>query len=313
MKTILFTNARDETNILEWIVHHLNLGFTHIYIYDHLSRNPLQNQFIGLPVTVNRINRRFLNKTIVMKQSIQIATDQKNDYMIYLDCDEFLILNDDTNVGSFLNRYNNYDQIGVNWLLFGSNYHDNDPKGSIIENYTRSEGILNMHIKSFIKLPAKLKKVCNAHVYNLESMNKSIGTNYKLLNDKTPWFFENNDNYNDVSAYIAHYVYQSYETYLNRKVKLPRDDSTRYRDVLSKEEIHNSYNQNETLEPKLKYNEINKKKMIELNILFEKNEYFDWMKYVEKYQDLQIAGINTEQKAYLHWVKHGIREGRSCN
>ena len=37
MKTILFTNARDEHHILEWVIHHLHLGFDSIYIIDHLS------------------------------------------------------------------------------------------------------------------------------------------------------------------------------------------------------------------------------------------------------------------------------------
>jgi hypothetical protein len=34
MSTILFTNARDEKHIKEWIAHHLNLGFNQIQIYN---------------------------------------------------------------------------------------------------------------------------------------------------------------------------------------------------------------------------------------------------------------------------------------
>jgi hypothetical protein len=30
--------------------------------------------------------------------------------------------------------------------------------------------------------------------------------------------------YKDAPAFIAHYVHQSRETYINRKIKLPRDD-----------------------------------------------------------------------------------------
>jgi hypothetical protein len=43
MKTILFTNVRDETNIVEWVAHHLNLGFSFICIYDHLSVIPVSS------------------------------------------------------------------------------------------------------------------------------------------------------------------------------------------------------------------------------------------------------------------------------
>jgi len=44
LKTILFTNARDESNILEWTVHHLNLGFDHIHIFDHISVVPMSRE-----------------------------------------------------------------------------------------------------------------------------------------------------------------------------------------------------------------------------------------------------------------------------
>lgn len=37
MRILLCTNARDEENILEWVVHHINLKFSHIHIIDHKS------------------------------------------------------------------------------------------------------------------------------------------------------------------------------------------------------------------------------------------------------------------------------------
>ena len=33
---VLFTNARDESNLKEWCAHHLLLGFDCIYIFDHI-------------------------------------------------------------------------------------------------------------------------------------------------------------------------------------------------------------------------------------------------------------------------------------
>jgi len=46
-KVILFTNARDELCIKEWIAHHLLLGFNLIYIFDHMSKNPLAEVLRG--------------------------------------------------------------------------------------------------------------------------------------------------------------------------------------------------------------------------------------------------------------------------
>jgi hypothetical protein len=37
---------------------------------------------------------------------------------------------------------------------------------------------------------------------------------------------------------------------------------------------------------------------------------FDWETYVQNYEDLRRAGINTEEKARQHWVEFGKSEGR---
>ena len=42
-KVVLFTNARDEPNIAEWIAHHLLLGFDKVFVFDHLSKEPIQS------------------------------------------------------------------------------------------------------------------------------------------------------------------------------------------------------------------------------------------------------------------------------
>ena len=43
-KLILFTNMKDEKNIKEWCAHHLLLGFDRIYIFDNLSKNPINQE-----------------------------------------------------------------------------------------------------------------------------------------------------------------------------------------------------------------------------------------------------------------------------
>ena len=40
---------------------------------------------------------------------------------------------------------------------------------------------------------------------------------------------------------------------------------------------------------------------------------FDWKTYINNYEDLKKAGINTETKALKHWNTHGKKEGRICN
>jgi len=45
------------------------------------------------------------------------------------------------------------------------------------------------------------------------------------------------------------------------------------------------------------------------NIIFN----FDWEYYISLYEDLRLVGINTKQKALIHWINHGQIEGRTCN
>lgn len=39
-------------------------------------------------------------------------------------------------------------------------------------------------------------------------------------------------------------------------------------------------------------------------------DQFDWEKYVNAYADLQQGNINTKEKAWIHWISHGQKEGR---
>ena len=71
-------------------------------------------------------------------------------------------------------------------------------------------------------------------------------------------------NYSVVPAYIGHYVHQSEETYLRRKINLPTDDTGIFRNNDVKN-IHNSSNSHENLFPKNKYSE-NIKKFLESKV-----------------------------------------------
>lgn len=265
MKTILFANARDESHILEWVVHHLNLGFSHIYLFDHKSSQPLTQVLKNVPkdlLTVHRIDTD-IRKTNLMYDAHRIALSMNYDWMLYLDADEFLVLNNKDTVEEFLLGYDQFDQIGINWLMFGSNYLDNvlDDDKTILESYTKCHDKLDIHIKAFLNLKNKSIVLKNPHVYFLPNMSKSIGVNYSLLDPQAPYWFSITEHYNNVSAYIAHYACQSYDTYLNRKIKLPRDDDGQHNPLLSKEQIHNSNNNVENLVPLNRYNDANKVKI----------------------------------------------------
>ncbi|QKF94825.1 glycosyl transferase family 2 [Fadolivirus algeromassiliense] len=261
MKTILFANARNEENILEWVVHHLNLGFDHIFLVDHRSDIPLKFVLRFIPfdkLTIYRMDGNII-KMNLMHAARAHAKKEGYDWMAYLDCDEFLILNQDADIKDFLAKYEQYDQVGINWLCFGTNNLDTF-KGNIIENFTRCHNTLDLHIKTFLHLTKPNTDhyvIYNPHSFILNDLSNSVGVDFKPLNPDGPHFFENMAHFNDTPAYIAHYLYQSYDRYIARKINLPRDDTNTFREVIPKEELDKQYNVVENLGPLNKYNKIN--------------------------------------------------------
>jgi hypothetical protein len=253
-KVGLFCNARDEINIKEWAAHHLMIGFDIIIIFDHKSKESLKEIFENFDKRVNiiRIDLETTEvasnniKLMLMNQAREIAKKWNMDWFIYLDADEFLILNRFfKDVKHFLNAYSYADSIGVNWLMFGSNNFVNDPSGLLLENYTSSDDKLDQHVKSFVR-PSKIKFCENPHYYVMINPLRMLGIDFKIM--KNPYCFNNIDiPFYKVSAYIAHYVYQSETTYKRRKIDLMGDDGTT-RSSIGKD-IHQFYNNIINIQP----------------------------------------------------------------
>jgi len=121
-KVGVFCNARDEDNIKEWAAHHILIGFDHVIIFDHKSNNPLSNVFTNFNDKVKVIRTELSEGNIklqLMNTAKTIAKSMNLDWFIYLDADEFLILNNFfKGVKHFLNSYSYGDSVGVNWVLY---------------------------------------------------------------------------------------------------------------------------------------------------------------------------------------------------
>ena len=250
---LLFANARDEKNIKEWAAHHLLLGFNTIYIFDHKSKLPLKEVFKNFDkrVIVERCEINTAPKLLLMAKASEIACKMKADWFIYLDADEFIILNKFKGVKHMLNLCNFADSLSLNWLMFGSNNHVKDPNGLIIENYTKSDAIINQHVKTFVR-PSQVSTAMakNPHIYNIVNPARSFAITGEIMAKKV--FNPSNKEFWKTPAFIAHYIYQSEETYKQRKIALPADDTGGFR----KEDhnIHEKHNEVINLIPK-KYSE----------------------------------------------------------
>jgi|LauGreSBDMM110SN_4_FD.fasta_scaffold01392_4 hypothetical protein len=261
-KTILFTNARDEKNIKEWVAHHLILGFELIYIFDHKSTTPISQELRNFKkgVIVERCEMDGPIKMPLMLKAAKIATVAGADWMLYLDADEFLVLNAFQHVKQMLKYYLMADSLAINWLLFGTNNYIKDPEdGLIIENYTKSDKLIDKHVKTFVR-PSQVVDAITPHYFVISNPSRMVSINMTPMSNSqsfNEWPIE----YNKCPAFIAHYVYQSEESYINRKINLPRDDNSLYRKI--EENIHSKHNSVE--------NELVKNKYADgINVLLEK-------------------------------------------
>jgi hypothetical protein len=254
-RVCLFTNARDEKHIREWATHHLLIGFSKIIIFDHKSTTPLKEVFKNFDKRVKIIDASHVEgaiKMLLMNKAAKFARVLKMDWMIYLDADEFIILNRKfTGIKHLLSVYNHADSLGINWLMFGSNNLEKDPDGLILENYTKSDTSLNEHLKSFTR-PIKIINATNPHYYNINNKFRYFTVDNQNLQGSYH-ASKPNISYLNAPAYIAHYVNQSEETYIKRKVNLPRDDTGEKRHQENVKDIHNHFNSIENIYPKNKY------------------------------------------------------------
>ena len=223
----LFTNARDEPNIAEWVAHHLLLGFDRIHIFDHKSVTPI-SQKIGTnfngKVTVERVDNIDGGiKLNLITRAVDIALKRRASWMLYLDADEFLVLNKINNIKELLTMFNFADALSINWLMFGTSGHQTQPAGLLTENFIRSDKVLNPHVKTFVRPYTVKLPIPNPHFYIINYPARY----FAVTGNRMPQGPFNNvvKIFINTYAYIGHYCMQSEEEYYRRKGR-PRDDGS---------------------------------------------------------------------------------------
>ena len=143
MKVATCTICRlENVYLVEFVEHYKSIGVDHMFIYD----NNLPNTENVIDVLQSYVNDGFVTVINYQDQEkypmddalISAFTDcwesNKNEYdwILFLDNDEFLMLQQDSNVKEYLNRncFKNMDVIKINWLCYDDNnliYYEDKP------------------------------------------------------------------------------------------------------------------------------------------------------------------------------------------
>ena len=178
-KSVLFTSAKNDRTILEWTIHHLTLGFDHIHIFQPTLSTVLDS-------LVEADNRVTIQQETPHEQMRDIAQTLGADWMLYLDSDEFVVLNNSSDVSQFLRPYAAFEKVGLNSLMFRSGEEGEE---TLIGSCMSCNSWLSDVVKTFVNL-----KCCTSAV--------SVYANFKPF---TGFTYATDVHYEKASAYIANY------------------------------------------------------------------------------------------------------------
>ena len=168
---------KNERNLEEFIMYYRILGVEHFYIYDNESDIPISK----------RLSHSYFKKictVIPFPGKIQQLNAYNNclkhhghetNWLIVVDGDEFICPKNPKHFSlrDFLKEFKGYHAIGINWVMFGSSFHDKKQEGFIIDKYRFCENHQNKHIKTICK-PKYTINFPNPHYAIIQDPSKYV-------------------------------------------------------------------------------------------------------------------------------------------
>lgn len=153
----------NESMILaEWIEYYINQGVEHFYLIDNGSTDDYKpiiskhKKYISFVKDDTRYDKN--TQEILVNRHFLSKIKQNTDWIIFIDCDEYIYVPEAPNLFSFLtdfdnnNKYNEITDIYVPWKIFGSNNLLKQPS-CIINSFTK-----RMDIEKFKKMAEEDKR-----------------------------------------------------------------------------------------------------------------------------------------------------------
>lgn len=145
----------------EWIEHHNNLGFDTIFLFEETESNSHSEitskydnvSLLKLGNIINSTQTRMVKTELTKKFINEFRNDY--DWVLFIDVDEFLMLEDKTNVKEVLVNYNDKSAVLLFWKMYNSNGIIDDPKTPVLTTYKETFMIsprIHSPYKPFINL-----------------------------------------------------------------------------------------------------------------------------------------------------------------
>jgi len=231
-KTCLYTTIKNESRIIEFVNYYIKIGIDYFIFLDDnstenvktvlLKNNIDRNIFTVLYVGGRNFFEVYCTATHWKNEILPILNEKRVDYLLYLDADEFLCLNNFKNINETIHFYSPFDSLKINWLIFGSCKMRENKSKSIIYTFNKSDDHLSPYVKCLTRVSAIDTTGIvgnNPHVLNVRNngitknvLNTIVGKNENRLIEPV------GIHYKSSPVYIAHYLLQDVFTYIDRKM-----------------------------------------------------------------------------------------------
>lgn len=285
---------KDEPHLEEFIIYYWILGVEHFYIYDNESAYPIKDrlcQYLFTQICTIIPFPGYSQQLNAFNHCLQ-TYGHETLWMANIDGDEFICPKKHWSLRDFLNDYPDAHAIGINWVFFGTSFHDKKQHGYIIDDYRYCEGIQNAHVKTIYKPQHTHKSMTSPHYVILHDPSKYYDSHRNIING--PF----NSNYTVDIIQINHYFTRSIEESIIKINKGRADGTTLYYDSDDIHTLNNNIIDNYCADKYLPHLD----KMIYLL-------HTNWEIYKALNPDLEQRFVTSEQ-FYNHLFEYGISENR---
>jgi hypothetical protein len=235
----LYCIIKNEYRLYEFLLYYLHLGINYFFIldddsnidyYDIFKKLDIDNNCyeihktkdLQVEITEYTFQHEFKSSYFFSSYLYDRLLTKKIDYIMQIDADEFLCFKEQS-ITDIIEKYQPFDAIRINWLIFGSNNIINNNSDSIIKTFIYCSEKLQELTKSITKVSSidksKFKYGISAHytpIYD-SCITKNI---LNQIIDNRSVSIKLDLSYENIlkNVYLAHYVNQDFNTFVKRKI-----------------------------------------------------------------------------------------------
>ena len=201
----------------EWIEWHLSQGVDKFYIYDNESDDMTRE------VLQPYIDRGIVEYTRFPGYRRQLAAYDDclerhrfdSRWIAFIDLDEFIVPIKDRSVREFLQRFEQYPAVEINWLIYGSGGAQKKTEEPVMKRFSRHSlpgHILNRHVKSIVE-PRRVFCMIGCH-----EAARISGKGADSHGEPVTRNFRDREPQQDVIR-VNHYAVRSFEEFVEKQAR----------------------------------------------------------------------------------------------